>query len=110
MSTVLLLLGLATTVVGRLVAWVLEDQACSELRARHPGVWSAIGSPDKVFDDFGLARHYALERLRRDPQLMALCASGVLAHLRLNRIIGRASLVGGGIIIVIGLAYLLGAI
>ncbi len=102
---VLLWIGLIVLVTSILVVWVLEDQICAELRARHPDVWSALGSAERVLDDFGQARQSALERLWKNPQLLAACSPELAGRLRLMRKISKICIRGACILLVAGLAH-----
>ena len=107
---VLLLIGLAALLVGVVAVWTLEDGICAELRAKHPDVWDALGSPNRFFDDFGSARHSALEKLCRNPQLMTACSAQLLLRVRLRRRVGRLCLGCAGIALALGLAHHLGVV
>ena len=103
----ILVIALATLVVGVVVVWTLEDQLCSQLRARHPDLWVSIGSPDRVFDDFGSMRNGALQKLCRQPDMLSRCSINILRRVRLIRVIGRFCLGLAGIAAAVGCAYLL---
>jgi hypothetical protein len=107
---VFLLIGLAVLVSGAVVGWTLEDRICAELRACHAVVWEAIGSPDRVFDDFGSARYFALRYLYRHPELLAKCNVSLLRRIRLRRMLGRLYPACAGVALAIGLAQYFGVI
>ena len=107
---VLLLIGLAVLVSGAVVAWTLEDRICAELRASHGVVWEAIGSPGRVFDDFGLTRYFALQYLYRHGELLAKCNVSLLRRIRLRRVLGRVYLACAGVALAMGLAHYFGVI
>ncbi len=100
----LLWIGLIALVTSILGVWVLEDQICADLRARHPDAWSALGSAERVFDDFGQARRSALERLWKNPQLLAACSPELAGRLRLRRNISRMCTGGACILLAAGVA------
>ena len=104
----LLLLGLLTLVGSIVVSWMLEDRICGELRARHPEIWRALGSAERVFDDFGLARWTALERLWKNTELLAVCGPGLTGRHRLRRKISRVCVAGACILLLTGVVYYLG--
>ena len=77
MLTILaILFGLLTG--GLILGLVLDDLLLRRLRARHPDLWQALGSPDRVFDDEGLAGRRAVRRLYRAPELRLRCSPEVL--------------------------------
>ena len=57
--------------------FVIEDRICSRLRARHPELWQELGSPERFFDDGGLARRAALAKLSREPVLLQRCCDDI---------------------------------
>jgi hypothetical protein len=75
---------LAVIVAAVFVGWMLEDQVCERLRTAHPDLWESLGSPDRFFDDLGMARRSALSRLRRDADLLGRCSADII--LLLNRV------------------------
>jgi hypothetical protein len=79
-------------VVGAIVGLILHDALLARLRARHPGLWQALGSPDRVFDDGGLAGLSAVRRLYRQPELAHRCCPEIVAMISRARTYGRAYL------------------
>jgi hypothetical protein len=80
------------TAEGFLLALVLglaiEERICSLLRAKHPDVWQELGSPERFFDDGGLARRAALAKLFGKPDLLLRCTD--IGHeVRFARSFGR---------------------
>jgi hypothetical protein len=85
----------------------LEDRICAELRWRYGEVWKAIGSPERVFDDGGMARWIALSKLHKSPELLRQCSAELVRKLKLRKMLGRIYLgcVVIGVVAVIILVY-----
>ena len=75
---------------GVIAGLVLEDLLLRRLRAPHRELWQRLGSPDRVFDDGGLAGRGAIRRLYREPELRQRCSPEVLAMVKRARAQGRA--------------------
>jgi len=85
----LITIGVVVLVAGAIARWGLDDCICAELRKAYPAIWQALGSPDRYFDDFGLARYLALEQLTRDRELLSCCEGSIRKWIHLRRGIGR---------------------
>src|SRR5713101_2385172 len=88
----LLTILLGVLVIGAIVRFVLQDVLLGRLRAQHPDLWQTLGSPDRVFDDGGLAGFRAVRRLYRQPDLRRRCSFEVVALIDRTRAYGRAYL------------------
>src|SRR5258707_9580511 len=88
----LLTIFLGVLVVGAIVGLVLHDTLLTRLRGLHPDLWRALGSPDKVFDDGGLAGLRAVRRLYRQPDLRHRCSPKMVVAINWTRTYGRAYL------------------
>ena len=82
-----ILLGLL--VVGGIVGFMLHDVLLARVRAQHPDLWQILGSPDKFFDDGGLAGFRAVRRLYHQPDLRQRYSSEVLGTIKRTRAYGR---------------------
>jgi hypothetical protein len=91
MLTVLTIL-FGVLVIGAIVGLILHDELLARLRAQHPDIWQTLGSPDRVFDDGGLAGFRAVRRLYRQPDLRARCCSEIVALISRTRVYGRGYL------------------
>lgn len=87
----LIVLGIVL-LVGVVIFLTLEDKICTELRGRHPKLWEAIGSPEKVFDDAGMARRNALAKLHNSPALLGDCRPELVRMIEVRHMLGRIHL------------------
>ncbi len=92
-----LILAIALVVFALAAIWglLLESRICSQVRTRVPELWRQLGSPERYFDDGGLARGAALDRLARDPSMLGQCPDDIARQVRLSRCYGRVLLAVG---------------
>jgi hypothetical protein len=83
---------LAAIVAAVCVGWMVEDQVCARLRKAHPDLWESLGSPDRFFDDWGMARRSALSRLRREADLLGRCSADIIVLLNRADTVGKICL------------------
>ena len=88
----LLTILLGVLVIGAIAGLVLHDVLLTRLRGRHPDLWQTLGSPDRFFDDGGLAGFCAVRRLYRQADLRDRCCSEMVAMVNRTRVYGRAYL------------------
>src|SRR5688572_16786652 len=69
---------LVIIIAGGLVWWFLDGHFLSRLRTAHPEVWQALGPPNKVFDDWGMAYGHAVEEFCRRPEFRSQCGTDVV--------------------------------
>src|SRR6185436_4931035 len=93
---------LVIILAGGVVWWFLDDRVLSLLRAAHPEIWQALGPPNKVFDDWGMACTHAVEEFCRRPDFRSQCGADVVKLARFVRMYHRIY----GVIAVTGLAVL----
>lgn len=89
----LALLGLVAIVlliIGAIFGCVLHGMLLTRLRFRHPHVWHALGSSERVFDDGGFASLEALRRFYWHPELRQGCSPETLAFAKFTQVYGRA--------------------
>ena len=97
---------LAAITIGAVVGVVLHQELLRLLRFQQPDLWQALGAPERVFDDGGLAGFSAVARLYREPALQNRCSPDVLAVIKRNRAYGRAYLVFAIVLFAVVLACL----
>ena len=79
-------LGLAVVVgLVLIVGYEIEDRVCSKIRGKDPDLWRELGSPDRHFGDFGMAKRAALRRLSREPALLQRCGVEIAHQVRFSR-------------------------
>ena len=98
----LAIIAFAVMVAGGVIAWFLDDHVLSRLRAAHPEIWQALGPPNKVFDDWGMAYTHAVEEFCRRPDFQSQCDASVVKLAAFVRVYHRVYAVIG----VSGLAIL----
>ena len=84
----LIVLGVVL-LVGAVIFLTLEDRICTELRGCHRELWEAIGSPERVFDDAGMARRNALAKLHNSPELLGECRLELVRMIKVRHVLGR---------------------
>jgi hypothetical protein len=102
----LLTIFLGVLIVGGIVGLVLHDTLLTRLRGLDPDLWQALGAPDKVFDDGGLAGLRAVRRLYRQPDLRRRCSPEMVAAMNRARTYGRAYLLFAFVTLAILVGYL----
>ena len=98
----LAVISLVLIFAGGVLWWFLDDRVLSRLRASHPEVWQALGPPNKVFDDWGLAYTHAVEEFCRRPEFRSQCGGDVVKFATFVRMYHRIY----GVVAVAGLAVL----
>jgi hypothetical protein len=86
----LVIISFALIAVGGVIAWFLDDRVLSRLRASHPDIWQALGPPNKVFDDWGMAYSHAVEEFCRRPEFRSQCGADVVKLATFVRMYHRA--------------------
>jgi len=104
--TIIGVIALVGFLLALVVGVVIEERICSRLRAKHPDLWQELGSPERFFDDAGLARHAALAKLFRNRDLLLRC-SDIGHQVRFVRSFGRTCSVLAWIAAGTCLAYVL---
>jgi hypothetical protein len=99
----LLAVSLGVLALGGIAGFVLHDMLLRRVRALHPEIWVALGSPDRTFDDGGLAGCRAARRLYRQPALRHRCSPKLVALIKCTRAYGRVYLV----LVIVTLAFLM---
>ena len=74
----LAIITLVIMAAGGITAWFLDDHVLSRLRAAHPEIWQALGPPNKVFDDWGMAYTHAVEEFCRRSDFRSQCSADVV--------------------------------
>ena len=98
----LAVITLILILAGGVLWWFLDDHVLSRLRASHPEVWQALGPPNKVFDDWGMAYSHAVEEFCRRSDFRSQCSADVVKLATFVRMYHRVYGVGA----VTGLAVL----
>jgi hypothetical protein len=88
-------IALAAFALATILGLLLEERICRQVRSTRPEVWRQLGSPERYFDDSGLARRAALARLARDPALLRQCPDDIARQVRFSRSYGRVWLAIG---------------
>jgi hypothetical protein len=102
----LIIVAFILIALGFVILAAVDDRICTELRSCHGAVWQAIGSPNRVLDDFGFSRYYALQNLYRRPELLSQCGAALLRRIKFRRFAARMYLgFVSGLLVVGGLHY-----
>ena len=87
---------------GGVAWWFLDNRVLSRLRASHHEIWQALGPPNRVFDDCGMAYTQAVEEFCRRPEFRSQCGADAVKLATFVRIYHRVYCVAA----IIGLAVL----
>jgi hypothetical protein len=98
----LVVIILVLIVAGGVLWGFLDDHVLSRLRVSHPEIWHALGPPNKVFDDCGMAYTHAVEEFCRRPDFRSQCGADVVKFATFVRMYHRVY----GVVAVTGLAVL----
>ena len=98
----LAVIALVLIFAGGVLWWFLDDHVLSRLRTSHPEIWQALGPPNKVFDDWGMAYSHAVEEFCRRPEFRSQCSADVVKLAAFVRAYHRIY----GVVAVTGLAVL----
>ncbi len=90
-----LAIALAAFALAAIWGLLLEGRICRQVRTRLPELRRQLGSPERYFDDGGLAWGASLDRLARDPSLLEQCPDDIARQVRPSRRYGRVVLAVG---------------